>query len=146
MKDRTIRPYVVDRVSSGGVRSSNRTRRCGAEACNLTTREGKEFCPEHIGNLPYVQRVLRDLQLMEDEVKRVSKRGWKEVDVKAQRCHEIMTHLATHGARTEERLLREVFASSCPIAVVSAYSDALHMKRMVNLGKTSRGSTVVSLP
>ena len=54
-------------------------------------------------------------------------------------------HLSTHGARTEERLLREVFGSSCDLSIVSSYADALHMKRMVILGQTTRGSTVVSL-
>lgn len=145
MKDQTIRAYVVDKQLAVSGRTSSGSRRCSFNGCNFTTREGKDFCPDHVGEHPYVKGVMAVLNSMDAEMRGIDRRGWRAVDVKGQRCAEILLALELHGARTVERLLREVFASSCPQSIVSAYVEALHRAGKVIVGSTSRGSTVVRL-
>ena len=126
-----------------GFRSqSSTTRFCDADGCYQTTREGKPFCPDHVELHPYVQSILSTLAEREAEEEKVRQRGSRAVDVAGLTARELVLHLSLHGARTVERLSRELQLDA---KVLDGYVGALVKRGVVALGRTNRGSTVVRL-
>ena len=129
--------------------------RCQLPDCNNRTRENKPLCPDHVEHAPYVVDVLRALEARELEIERVSqclkkrtgtaRTAAKLVDPNGGNCHEIIQHLRVNGARTVERLRREVFSQSDTLVVTEAFVIALANKGIVRLGRSKRGSTTVDL-
>jgi hypothetical protein len=135
MITRTIEPL--------GMRTgSSTTRVCDMEGCIHTTREGKPFCPDHVEMHPYVQAILGTLAEREDEEEKVRQRGHRAVNPTGLTARELVLHLSLHGARTVERLSRELQLDT---KVLDGYVGALVRKGVVALGRTNRGSTVVRL-
>ena len=118
------------------------TRFCEAPGCTHTTREGKPYCPDHVEQHPYVQDILFTLAEREAEEDRVRSTGAGAVDPQGLTARELVLHLSLHGARTVERLSRELQLDS---KVVEGYVHAMVGRGVVALGRTNRGSTVVRL-
>jgi predicted transcriptional regulator len=91
---------------------------------------------------PYVQDLIARLEQRESEDERVHKRGPRAVNLQGITTQEILQHLAFHGPRTEERLCREL---NLEVKTLQGYVQALRRKKLVTLGHTKRGSTVVKL-
>ncbi|MDC3379430.1 hypothetical protein OAX78_04020 [Planctomycetota bacterium] len=121
---------------------SSTTRACAARRCAATTREGKPYCPDHVESHPYVQNILSILAEREAEEETVRQRGPRAVDPHGLTAKELVLHLSLHGARTVERLSRELQLDT---KVLDGYVGALVRRGVVSLGRTNRGSTVVRL-
>ncbi|MGE0708557.1 MAG: hypothetical protein AB7N76_22985 [Planctomycetota bacterium] len=106
------------------------------------TREGKPYCPEHVDDHPYVRDLLAALAARQAEEERVRTRGSVEVDLDGITAREVVLHLSLHGARTIERISRELQIDS---DVVAGYVDALNERDLIDMSHTNRGSTVVKL-
>lgn len=117
-------------------------RHCEAAGCVHATREGKAYCSDHVEMHPYVQDLIARLDQRESEDERVQKRGPRAVNLQGITTQEILQHLAFHGPRTEERLCREL---NLEVKTLQGYVQALRRKKLVTLGHTKRGSTVVKL-
>jgi predicted transcriptional regulator len=117
-------------------------RHCEATGCSHATREGKAYCSDHVEMHPYVQDLITRLEQREEEDERVNKRGPRAVNLQGITTQEILQHLAFHGPRTEERLCREL---NLDVKTLQGYVQALRRKKLVTLGHTKRGSTVVKL-
>jgi hypothetical protein len=133
-------PRAIEHLSQRNLSST--TRFCDVSGCTQTTREGKPFCPDHVDQHPYVQTILGMLAEREQEEDRVRKAGFKAVNPQGLTARELVLHLSLHGARTVERLSRELQLDS---KVLDGYVGALVRKGIVSLGRTNRGSTVVRL-
>lgn len=123
-------------------KGSGTTRLCRSPNCVQTTREGKPFCPDHVEHHPYVQEILGTLAEREAEEERVRTGGAPAVDPRGLTARELVLHLSLHGARTIERLSRELQLDT---AIVEGYVNALVERGSIALGRTNRGSTVVQL-
>ena len=110
--------------------------------CLKTTREGKPFCPDHVEQHAYVQGILGMLADREAEEARVRDQGADAVDPEGLTARELILHLTLHGARTVERLSREMQLDG---PALQGYVHALVERNVVELGRTNRGSTVVKL-
>ncbi|MEZ6185080.1 MAG: hypothetical protein R3F62_08740 [Planctomycetota bacterium] len=91
---------------------------------------------------PYVREILSTLQRREEEEALVRSRGSRAVDPGGLTARELVLHLSLHGARTIERLSRELQLDT---KVLDGYVSALVGQGQVTLGRTNRGSTVVRL-
>lgn len=132
-------------IEHQGLRNSSTvstTRFCDVLGCTQTTREGKPFCPDHVELHPYVQSILDTLREREEEEEKVRQRGARAVDPHGLTARELVLHLSLHGARTLERLSRELQLDT---RVLDGYVGALARRGVIGLGRTNRGSTVVSL-
>lgn len=132
-------PRILDRNPE---RSATTSRGCAAAACGQSTREGKPYCSDHVGEHPYVQEILSTLAARQAEEAAVRNRGSGAVDIGGLTARELLLHLSLHGARTVERLSRELQLES---QVLSGYVSALVDDGRVSLGRTNRGSTIVRL-
>ncbi|MGE0710712.1 MAG: hypothetical protein AB7N76_11985 [Planctomycetota bacterium] len=135
-----MRPQTMTFAFGG---SPTTTRNCIEPRCNKTTREGKPYCPDHVERHEYVQGILEILAAREAEEERVRHAGSNAVDPGGLTAQELMLHLSQHGSRTVERLSRE-FQLETP--VMRNYVDALLERGLVQVGRTTRGSTIVCLP
>lgn len=136
-----MKVVLPPRIKSG----VSHSRSCGADSCAATTREGKPYCPDHVGMNPHSQRVLADIQRRADEDDQV-RRGLTEtsdINIHGITAQEILQSLIDHGPRTKQRLCREI---NLEPTVIDGYIAALLEQRVITVGRTSRGSTVVALP
>lgn len=118
------------------------TRACKVDACEHMTREGKPFCPEHVDAHPYVQNLLSSLADRQAEEERVRTAGANEVNIDGITARELVLHLSLHGARTVERIARELQLDT---QIVRGYVAALHERDLITQSTTNRGSLVVKL-
>lgn len=118
------------------------TRGCKVDNCEQMTREGKPFCPEHVDEHPYVQNLLSSLADRQAEEERVRSAGAPEVDIDGITARELVLHLSLHGARTVERIARELQLDA---EIVRGYVAALHERDLITQSTTNRGSLVVKL-
>jgi len=128
--------------SNSGRRPSATSRLCETSGCLRATREGKPHCPEHVSENPYVRNILSTLAEREAEEAKVRSRGSRAVNTSGLTARELLLHLQLHGARTVERLSREL---QLEVDVLRGYVRALSKKGVIDLSKTGRGSTVVRL-
>lgn len=117
-------------------------RHCEKPGCNQATRESKAFCVDHVDEHPYVQNLLNRLAEREVQDEAVTKRGAKAVAPDSITVQEILQHLEYHGNRTEERLCREL---NLDARTMHGYIQGLKRLKIVILGTTKRGSTLVKL-
>jgi len=118
------------------------SRSCDVDSCAHPTREGKPFCPNHVEEHPYVQAILDTLELRRAEEAKVKVRGAGAVDPDGLTARELLLHLTLHGARTVERLSREL---QLEVRVLEGYVGALNQRGLIHVGRTHRGSTIVKL-
>ena len=118
------------------------TRRCHRNGCTHSTREGKPYCSNHVANHPYVKEILDTLAARAAEEAQVRTRGARAVDPNGLTAKELCLHLSLHGARTVERLCRELQLEA---KVIEAYLGELVRLGRVSTSRTHRGSTVVTL-
>ena len=89
-----------------------------------------------------MQRILSVVAAREAEGAQVRERGPRAVNPQGLTARELVLHLSLHGARTVERLSRELQLDA---KVLDGYVGALVHRGVVALGRTNRGSTVVRL-
>jgi len=131
---------IPERLNS----SFSNTRTCSDGECMNATREGKPYCPDHVGQNPYSSKVLEYIvrRAAEDEQIRLELTEPEDINVQGITAQEILQNIAEHGPRTKERLCREL---SIEAKVMEGYIKALADRGLVAKGTTSRGSVVVSL-
>ncbi len=123
-------------------RSSNNTKYCAHEGCSERTREGKDFCSEHIENLDYVKNLMARIEAKEQEVQKVRKRGKKGVVAKSENLKEIKQQLKFHGPRTKKRLQRELQLTS---SGMEGFLDYMEEEKQITRGRTTRGDETIKL-
>jgi hypothetical protein len=109
--------------------------------CGERTREGKDFCGDHIDELPYVKKLLQRIQDKEDEVQKVRKKGKKAVAASSENLKEIKTHLEFNGSRTTKRLQREMQMTE---STIEGFVDYLEDEKHVYRSTTSRGDDIIN--
>lgn len=120
----------------------NKTTHCDEEGCKRATREGKPYCSEHVGRLPYVQALVEQIAEKEAEEAQVAKRGVRAVDPYGLTAREVLLTLWVNGERTVARLSREL---NIDFETVKLYVRCLERNGFVNVEPTRRGAGVVSL-
>jgi len=120
------------------------SRACKIDGCELTTREGKPFCPEHIDETPYVRALLESIADRNAEDEKVRKR---EIDPEDYNlcgitAQSILQQLRNYGTRTRVRICRELMLDK---KTLDGYADALARADLVVLGSTHRGCETLSL-
>jgi len=118
------------------------TRTCGIPGCGDTTREGKDFCTEHVESQPYVQYILKKLAERDEEDERVRMEGVSAVNIEGITVEEITLHLKQNGTRTIERLAREIPLDK---SVIRSYVIAMQEKSLVKFSWTERNCMSVTL-
>jgi predicted ArsR family transcriptional regulator len=131
-----INPGQINRTSP------NKTRYCAKKGCEDRTREGKDYCPEHIESLPYVKQLMDRIEKKEAEVANVRKKGKKAVDPKSENLKEVRTHLEFNGSRTKKRLARELQLTS---SGMEGFLDYLDEEEEITRSRTSRGDETIHL-
>ena len=81
-------------------------RACAVRGCGGPTREGKPYCPAHVEQSPYVQRVLDRLARFEFERERVRQRGRRGVDLRGETAQELLRELRVNGPRSPAGLAK----------------------------------------
>jgi len=123
------------------------TRYCEAldngRECGRTTREGKPYCPDHVGQHPYIAGLLTRIGETDDEVERVKKQGFRGVSKDSIIVDDILIKLRTEGPRTVERIARAVHIE--PL-LVEKYGKYMINKGMIVSFISKRGSTVYKIP
>ena len=110
--------------------------KCEANGCNETTRNGKPYCTEHVELLPYVSRLIDQLDERDAELNRVLRRGPQHVDPQGITAQEIILQLKLYGGRTVARLSRDLMLDE---QVVESYGRALARLGAVSIGRHRRG-------
>ncbi|MGD9725474.1 MAG: hypothetical protein AB7L09_00435 [Nitrospira sp.] len=133
---------LADIPETLGYRSQ--VRECDVEGCSEKTREGKQYCLEHLELNPYAAKVMADIaQRDADDAYAVSRGAVPEnINTEGVTAMEILHHLAEHGARTKERLCRELCVDR---EVVDAYTEALRIRGWVLVGQTCRRNETLTL-
>ena len=125
--------------------SGNKTKYCSKDVkgspCGGKTREGKDFCGDHISELPYIKKLLQRIQDKENEVQKVRKKGKKAVAPSSENLKEIKTHLEFNGARTTKRLQRELQMTE---STIEGFVDYLEDEEHIFRSRTTRGDDVIN--
>ena len=108
--------------------------------CGEPTRERKPFCPEHVEEHPYIQQLIAKIEDKEREEERVAEFGEFEIAEDSLTSQEILAQLSIYGARTVERLARDM---NLGIPIIEHYVSKLAREGKIELGSSSRGKTVV---
>lgn len=132
----------IDIFSLPQPRGYRNTRYCAAPGCGVLTREGKEYCTDHVDHHPYAQKVLKVLEQKEDDDNRVERRGARAAKLTMLSSKEVVSHLQFHGPRTTARLAREL---NLPTKLVEAHVNKLKQSKIVTTKPNKRGDTVVKL-
>lgn len=109
--------------------------------CGEKTREGKDFCGDHIDELPYIKQLLQRIQDKEQEVQKVRKKGKKAVDASSENLKEIKTHLEFNGSRTTKRLQRELQMTE---STIEGFVDYLEDEDYIYRSRTTRGDDIIN--
>ena len=91
--------------------------------------------------MPYIQKILANLADKAEELDILEKGG--RVNEHSKYFSEILIHIRSNGTRTVERLGREL---SLDVEIIKKLVTAMKRQKLIRTGKTSRGSTTVSLP
>lgn len=115
--------------------------------CGQATREGKPYCPDHVGHNHYVQGVLEQFNRREAEeaaIETAPKGRPRRTAAKRAvlLAEDLASRLHHHGPATVERLAREL---ALPFDVVEALAQQLRAVRRVSTRISKRGATIVSL-
>lgn len=134
---------VVDR-HDGNLAYRSQVRQCQSPECARHTREGKPYCPKHVGMNSYAAEVMGRIAEREAEDAYVLRPNTKPetYNTEGETARSILQHLEDRGTRTKERICRELGLDR---NVVDAYTDALVIRGLVRLGRTGRGSETLSL-
>ncbi len=131
------------RVLQIAVEASNTVvRDCSVETCTRATREGKDYCTSHVELHPYVRELVQRIEDRGAEDDLVRLKGSSEVNLTGITVAEILLSLRNGGARTEERLTREVQLDK---TIIHNYLIRLSMEGVVRFGRTSRNNISVCL-
>ena len=122
--------------------NSTHTKYCAHSGCEERTREGKEFCSDHIENLDYVKKLMARIEEKEQEVKKVRKRGKRAVSAESENLKEIRQQLKFHGPRTKKRLQRELQLTS---SGMEGFLDYMEEEDQIARGRTTRGDETIKL-
>ena len=115
---------------------------CKLAGKSTATREGKHLCSEHVDQSPYVKALMQRILDKDGEIEKVEKQGKKAVEPNSFTLREMLAELSTKGARTVERLVRELNISQ---AAVEGYAAYLKKTGQIKTRYTKRGSKVIEL-
>ena len=106
-----------------------------------STREGKPFCPDHVEMHPYVQEVVAFRKLRDAEIVRIA--DGRQVADDSLLFKEIIIHITNLGSKTVERLACDLMID---IEAIKKLIKAMKRQKLIKIGRSKRGSTVVRLP
>lgn len=116
------------------------TTHCSKENCLRATKEGKEFCQEHVEEHPYVKRILSDLANFEKEKQKVLRN--KRVIRKGYLEQEIMNVLAESSPVSIEKMVKLL---SYDRRIIEVYVKSAQRRKLVSTRKNKRGYLMVTL-
>ncbi|RJR06227.1 hypothetical protein C4588_08060 [Candidatus Parcubacteria bacterium] len=116
------------------------TRKCAV--CGETTREGKEFCTNHVENHSYIKDLMSRMHARDEEDHKVMMEGSAAVNYDGVTVQEIMIHLRQTGTKTIDGLSK---ALSLDKTVIQKYVFALRDRNQVEIFSTQRESMAVRL-
>lgn len=116
------------------------TRKCAA--CEETTREGKEYCTQHVENHSYIQDLMSRMKDREHEDHEVMMKGSSAVNLDGITVQEIMIHLRQTGTKTMEGLAK---ALQLEKFILQKYIFALRDLKKVEIISTARECMAVRL-
>lgn len=127
-----LRPLVPTGSSNRPIAS-----KCQLANCGTSTREGKPYCSSHVEEIPYVQRILHELELREKESKRLD-RG-RYIDVDGHLVRETLL-LLDQGSYTSAKLARLLDLNH---AAAETLIRMMFRKKLAKMGRTDRGATTI---
>lgn len=110
---------------------------CRVEECKASTREGKPYCSAHIEHSPYIKRLIREIELRDEEEATLI-RG-EPVDTTGHLVREALLALK-QGTYTSARLARLIDVD--PDAAVTLIK-LLDRRGLALAGRTERGSLTI---
>lgn len=110
--------------------------------CSKKTCEGKDYCSDHVDLQPYAAELMRKQAERDAQDERVVERGAKSSDLSGLTAVETLQALELYGARTVERLVRDVNVDQ---KVLEAYLAAFEREGVVILSPNRRGRTIARL-
>lgn len=122
--------------------TNSQARECKVEGCSRTTREGKDFCTNHVELHPYVDSLLSRMTQRDEEDADVRRLGSSRVNLDGITVSEILLCLRQGGTKTEERLTREVQLDK---TIIHNYLIRLSAEGVIRFGRTSRNNISVCL-
>ncbi len=135
----------IKRIRQGDIDGVAPMRGCKPCAeCGKSTREGKPYCSEHIEYLDFPRSVMDEVAAREEEIEHAMRGDWRKIDINGGNTQEVLMHLFTHGSRTVHRISRDVFIGAS-VRVAQAFADALEHAGLIEIGRTGRGSPVLSI-
>ncbi|HZU97304.1 MAG TPA: hypothetical protein VFF73_11455 [Planctomycetota bacterium] len=112
-------------------------RACLVRDCPGATSEGKPYCLEHLGLLPYVGRLAR----REREAREAAGRNRRRIDPRGIVARDILDELEVHGDVTPRRLAQGVALNR---RTLGRFLVALEKAGLVSL-RAARGGPLVGL-
>ena len=119
---------------------TSRNRDCFAPGCMNSTREGKPFCSKHVEMHPYIQEVVALINSRATELSDIAK--GRHVKEDSSLFEEIIVHITNLGPKTIERLARDLMIS---IPVIKKLIKTMKKQKLIRIGRSKRGSTVVEV-
>jgi hypothetical protein len=117
-------------------------RTCKTVSCGKTTRDGKDFCTDHVDKHPYVNSLINRIGARVEEDDLVKRKGSSAVNMDGITVKEILRDLRQNGTRTEERLTREIQLDK---TIIHNYLIRLSREGLISFGRTSRNNISVRL-
>lgn len=131
MIPKTLNKFLVP------TRKRKKPRHCERADCSEATREGKPYCSDHVGELPYVQAVQARIAAREQEHDAVARRGARAVDPYGPTARDILLSLWINEERTVARLAREL---NLDFQMVQHYVKRLARAKLIELIPARRGA------
>jgi len=115
---------------------------CKVEDCSEITKDGKDFCPDHVEFHPYVRDLLTRIKDRESEDEKVRRTGSGSVNMAGITVQEILLQLRQNGARTEERLTRDIQLDK---VIIHSYLIRLSNEGVIKFIRTARNIMAVRM-
>jgi len=129
---------------TGSTSYTSGARTCGDLGCTKATREGKPYCPDHVGKNSHANRVLQDIakRTAEDQAVAAGITPVAGYNIRGITARAILQQLDEFGVRTKARLCRELTLER---GVLDGYVKALLKRGLVVEGVNKRGVETLRL-
>jgi hypothetical protein len=106
------------------------------DACGKKTKEGKDYCDEHVTAQPYAKELAGSIQTMARELKKVTAKGWKAVPKNSPNLQELKLELYDLPKGVNCDQVCELMDWGAEAA--KAYVEVLLRKGLATLTKSSK--------
>lgn len=130
-------PFIA--MATSKARTSAVKKDCAVKGCPIQTREGKDYCSDHVERCDYVKSILDARKQHLLETRRINKNpGALTIDTEIVR--DAINFLTYDGPLSLEKLASLLSASN---TLVEKIVMLLARQRMVTVKKTKRGSRLI---